>query len=313
MSAARSTDPDGYMTFIGVRTGGSSIFRVFPAWADELGLPVRTLRGYDLPLGAPPEAFREAVAAIRRDPHCRGALVTTHKMAVYRDARDELDELDELARLFGEVSAIRRAEDDRLVGSALDPVTVRLALDDFLPADHFARSGGHALVLGSGGAGSALSHVLGRRPDPPSRLVCTALEESALWHQRALHRAAGVDVNTVAYVRTPTRGDVDDLFDELPPGSLVVNATGLGKDRPGSPIGDSAVFPHRGLAWDFNYRGSLEFLAQAHAQQARRELVVEDGWRYFVHGWSRAIAEIFGLQLTATTVDRLAEIAAEVR
>ena len=48
---------------------------------------------------------------------------------------------------------------------------------------------------------------------------------------------------------------------------MVVNATGLGKDAPGSPITDAARFPENGSAWEFNYRGDLVFLDQANAQK----------------------------------------------
>ena len=37
---------------------------------------------------------------------------------------------------------------------------------------------------------------------------------------------------------------------KLPPASLVVNATGAGKDTPGSPLSADAVFPERALVWD---------------------------------------------------------------
>lgn len=301
-----------YLGFVGVRTGGSSIFRVFPPWAAELGLATSRLRGFDLPLDAPPERYREVIAAIRADPRCQGALVTTHKLAIFRHARAEFDELDELARLFGEVSSIAKRA-TRLTGAALDPVTVRLALEEFLPDDHFAATGGAALVLGSGGAGCALTYVLGRRHDLPSRIVCTALTREPLDHQRALHAAAGLDPERMAYVVTPTPAAADALLAELPPGSLVVNATGLGKDRPGSPLSDAASFPRAAMVWDFNYRGTLEFLQRARCQEADRGLAVEDGWSYFVHGWTQAIADIFAVPMPPVTVTRLAAVAAGVR
>src|SRR3712207_4674510 len=141
------------MGFVGVSTGGSSIRTVFPRWADALGLPTRTLVGHDVPLDSPAEVYRDVVETIRDDPQHWGALVTTHKMAVHEAAADLFDELDDLAVTFGEVSCIAK-RDDRLVGSAKDPVTARLALEEFLAPDHFARTGGAALVLGSGGAGT---------------------------------------------------------------------------------------------------------------------------------------------------------------
>ena len=98
-----------------------------------------------------------------------------------------------------------------------------------------------------------------------------------------------------------------------PEGTLVMNATGLGKDRPGSPVTDVARFPNQGLAWDFNYRGDLKFLEQARGQAEERDLVVEDGWIYFVHGWTQVIAEVFDVEIGADRVAQLSEIAHQVR
>ena len=91
----------------------------------------------------------------------------------------------------------------------------------------------------------------------------------------------------------PTPEMADTLASQLPPGSLIVNATGLGKDAPGSPLTHAAVFPEHSLIWDFNYRGNLVFLDQARAQQSARSLHIEDGWTYFIHGWTQVIADVF--------------------
>ncbi len=97
--------------------------------------------------------------------------------------------------------------------------------------------------------------------------------------------------------------------------AIVINATGLGKDAPGSPITDEAIFPQDGMAWEFNYRGDLLFLDQANAQRQRKNLHVEDGWVYFIHGWTRVIAEVFDIDIptSGATFDKLSEIAAAVR
>ena len=230
---------DSYMGFVGVSTGGSSIRQVFPEWADALGLPTRTLVGHDVPLDSAAAVYREVVETIRDDPQHRGALVTTHKMAVHAAARDLFDDCDELAETFGEISCIAK-RGDRLVGSAKDPVTARLALEEFVAPDHFARTGGAALILGSGGAGTALSHQLGVRGDRPGEIICTALTPEPLDHARQIHERAGR-----AGRAGPLRGDAraattsTRCWPTLPPASLVVNATGMGKDRPGSPMPDA--------------------------------------------------------------------------
>ncbi len=301
-----------YMGFVGVSTAGSSIQKVFPEWADALQLPTRTLIGRDIALDSPAPVYREVVETIRDDPQHWGALVTTHKMAVHAAARDLFDDCDELAETFGEISCIAK-RGERLIGSAKDPVTARLALDEFLARDHFGQSGGAALILGSGGAGTALSHQLGVRTDRPQQIICTALTQQPLDQARLIHERAGLPAGLVRYVVTAGSDDVDALLGSLPATSLVVNATGMGKDRPGSPLSADSRFPERGVVWEFNYRGPLDFWHQALAQQQERRLQVEDGWRYFVHGWTQAVAEVFDVAMPAGTVDELGHIAARLR
>lgn len=309
------TTPDrrqGHMDFLGVSTSGSSIMKIFPQWARELGLPTATLKGHDIALDASRTAYRAAVTGIRHDPLDYGALVTSHKMAIYENAADLFDHLDEPANLFQEISSIAK-RGGRLSGAAKDPITVRLALEEIVAADHFGRTGGAAIVLGAGGAGNALSYQLGTREDAPSRIIVTALHESALRHARALHERCGINPRLLSYEITSTSSQGDALIGSLPPGSLVVNATGMGKDRPGSPISDAAELPERGVVWDFNYRGDLRFLAQAQSQQKRRSLRIEDGWRYFIHGWTQVIADVFAIPMPPDRVDELSRIASRLR
>jgi shikimate dehydrogenase len=305
------------MGFVGVTTGSSSIMSVFPLWADVLGLPTRTLVGHDLPMDAAPEEYIALVERIRDDPHHRGALVTTHKMNVFAAAAGLFDELDPFAVSCSEISSISKRPDsdgtDRLIGRAKDPLTVDLALNDFLPSDHFARTGAEVVILGAGGSGTALSWALAERTDAPARITVTARSDDKLDQLRAVHHQHGTPEGLIRYVRTETPAEADAIVAAAPAGSLIVNATGLGKDRPGSPLTDAVVFPERAVVWEFNYRGSLEFLHQALAQRDARALGVQDGWRYFIHGWSQVVADVFELDLTPETVELLAEAAESVR
>jgi shikimate 5-dehydrogenase len=97
----------------------------------------------------------------------------------------------------------------------------------------------------------------------------------------------------------------------LKPGSLVINATGLGKDTPGSPLTDQAVFPEAAVVWDLNYRGNLDFLDQARREAGARNLTIVNGWTYFIHGWTQVIAEVFDVKIgtDAATIDRLTSVA----
>ena len=302
------------MYFIGVTTTQSSINRIFPRWAAYLGLGVCELRGWDFPLNAPAEDYRAAVDFIKRDPLTLGALVTTHKVALFRACHDQFDVIEPLARELGEISSVFKRS-GRLQGRAVDPETVGYALDVFLPASHW-QSGAAALILGAGGAGTALAWRLAHAPGAsrPTALHVVDRDAGRLEHLKTLHanwrNAAPLKLHLADHP-----GVADRLVSVLPAGSLVVNATGAGKDTPGSPLTDAAVFPTPALVWDFNYRGELAFLRQARAQERERELRIVDGWDYFVHGWTRVIADVFDREIPThgPCFDELSRIAAQTR
>src|SRR5262245_4124584 len=124
--------------------------KVFPAWADHLGLDGAVIKGIDFPLRAEPGAYRDAVAFIKRDPLSLGALVTTHKIDLYRACHDLFDEIDPHALLMQETSCLSK-RGGRLVCHAKDPISSGLALDGFLPSGHFASTGADLFSIGAGG------------------------------------------------------------------------------------------------------------------------------------------------------------------
>ena len=304
------------MYFIGVTTGKSSIRSVFPRWAEYLGLggenEVR-LVGVDCKLHDATDVYRGIVAHIKSDPLSLVALVTTHKIDLLAATRDLFDEIEPHAEAMGEVSSISKRE-GRLIGHAVDSVNSGLALEAFLPPDHWRRTAAHAFVLGAGGSSIAFSSYLmsaERGDNHPAKIVIADRSQSRLDAMQRIHQQLGATVS-VDYVLTPSSKDSDALMAELPAHSLVVNATGLGKDGPGSPLTGSATFPEQGWAWDFNYRGDLVFLDQARAQQAEKQLHVEDGWIYFLHGWTSVMAHVFAIDIPSSgpRFDELSRIAA---
>jgi shikimate 5-dehydrogenase len=304
------------MFFIGVTTAKSSINKVFPRWAERLNLGECELRGMDFPLHAEPARYREAVDFIKNDPLARGALVTTHKMDLCAACRDQFDVLEPLSDAMGELSSIYK-HNSKLHGRAADPWTVGLSLDAFLPPNHWRDTGAEALILGAGGSAIALAWHL-TKPEHganrPARIHVANRSTPRLDHLKELHAGWQTGVPLVTH-HVPHPELADAILPNLLPGSLVVNATGLGKDAPGSPLTDAAVFPERGLAWEFNYRGDLVFLDQAKAQQQSRNLYVEDGWIYFLHGWTRVIADVFAVEIPTRgpVFDELSSIAASTR
>jgi shikimate dehydrogenase len=155
------------------------------------------------------------------------------------------------------------------------------ALEAIVDEVYWRRTGGELLNLGAGGSSMALTLYLHTKAKAarniPARVVVTALEGNGLADIREVHRRIGIAL-PIDYAVTPEPAAADRLLTRLPPGSMVVNATGLGKDRPGSPPTGAAIFPRNVVAWEFNYRGNLVFLEQAKAGQARQPLRVVNGW-----------------------------------
>ncbi len=308
--------PKPTMYFIGVTTGRSSIMRVFPEWARYLRLGECSIVGMDFAPHSLAERYRQAVSFIKCDEKSLGALVTTHKVDLLRACRDLFDQLDHHASLLGEVSTISKRT-SRLVGHAKDPIASGLALEAFLPERHWELTGAEAFIMGAGGSSMALTWHL-TKPEHganrPSRILVSSRSTPRLGEMRQLHRrlASGVPIECV---HAPRPAQNDGILAGLKPRSLVVNATGLGKDAPGSPLTDAAVFPERGFAWDFNYRGDLIFLEQARAQGKARHLHIEDGWTYFIHGWTQVIAEVFHVVIPSrgARFEELSRIAAAAR
>jgi hypothetical protein len=67
--------------------------------------------------------------------------------------------------------------------------------------------------------------------------------------------------------------------------------------------------------WDLNYRGELVYLDQARLAGQHRSLQVEDGWIYFLHGWTQVIAEVFDITIPSSgpAFDKLSSIALSTR
>ncbi|MBY2951438.1 shikimate dehydrogenase family protein [Rhizobium leguminosarum] len=305
-----ATSPTLY--FIGVTTGKSSIMKVFPAWANHLGLKDAVIKGIDFNLHDDPAAYRKAVEFIRDDPLSMGALVTTHKIDLFHACKDLFDVIDPHATLMDETSCISKRA-GKVICHAKDPISSGLSIDGFLGEDYFAENDADLFSMGAGGSTIALTWHLMRKnrgKNVPSRIVVTNRSQHRLDEIRRIHEQVETEV-PVEYLLAEHPQDNDRVLATLRPGSLVINATGLGKDAPGSPLTDAGVFPKRAVAWDLNYRGDLVFLDQARRQSADRSLQVEDGWSYFIHGWTQVIAEVFDVAIPTSgpSFEAISEIA----
>jgi shikimate 5-dehydrogenase len=308
---ATKTRPTLY--FLGVTTAQSSIMKVFPLWMKELGREEVIIEGVDLQLHDDPRNYRRAVAQIKYDPLSLGALVTTHKVNLLAAARDLFDYLDPYAETCAEVSSISK-NGALLAGHAKDPVNSGLSLGALLGAGYFGRTGGHVLSFGAGGATTAIALQLARKQDPadrPRQMIVVNRSPGRLDFLRQMVAELHTDIE-FEYRSNVLPDFNDELMGRLPPASLVINATGMGKDLPGSPITGRGLFPIGGIAWELNYRGELPFLHQALAQRESRQVHVADGWLYFLHGWTSVIAEVLKVRIDEAMFQRLGAVAEAV-
>lgn len=308
----KKTVPTFY--FIGVTTGKSSIMKVFPLWMQVLGRAEVVMEGVDCKIHDEPEAYRQAVAQIKYDPLSLGALVTTHKIDLLTAARDMFEYLDPYAQITGEVSCISKL-DGRLEGHAKDPLTSGASLDAIIEKGYFGKTHGEVLCFGAGGSGVAtLLHLINKqdKSDRPKRFTFVNRSQGRLDHAREMVSGQKTDIQ-VEYIQNADPAINDKIMEKFPPYSIIINATGMGKDTPGSPITWEGRFPMHSLAWEFNYRGELDFMHQSLAQVESRHVKVEDGWLYFVHGWTQVVAQVLHFDLTPALFDKLNEAASTVR
>jgi hypothetical protein len=131
----------------------------------------------------------------------------------------------------------------RVLRHAKDPITAAMTLDEMVWRD-WGNTASHVLCLGAGGAGVAIT--LG--------LLQWILTRA---HHPHGHRHGRLDAARTAHEHAPTvvaleyqaagQQDAGRLLSELPPGSLIINATGMDKDRPGSPLPPGAAWLDEGI------------------------------------------------------------------
>jgi shikimate dehydrogenase len=146
----------------------------------------------------------------------------------------------------------------------------------------------------------------------PRRVIATDVRRSRLEGLRDVIAELAPGLPLELRLTAAEEPAIDELAD-IAVGSLIVNATGLGKDQPGAPVRLPARWPAEAVVWDLNYRGALPFLRDTARQADRRGLRVHDGWSLFIHGWAEALAAIFARPVTNDERSRMRAAAERLR
>ena len=113
----------------------------------------RNSRAVLAPFHVAPDQLPDIMAAFRATRNFDGLVVTVpHKIAI----ADLVDELGPMARRIGAVNAIRKNADGQLLGENFDGLGFIRGLEN---RGHYLR-GKKVLVIGAGGAGSAVCHAI---------------------------------------------------------------------------------------------------------------------------------------------------------
>lgn len=182
---------------------------IYNPWFESVGV-----NAVVVPMGCRPEAFPAALRALFSLENLRGALITMpHKVSVV----GLLDEVTPTVKVAGACNAVRRLPDGRLAGDMFDGEGFVRGLQ----RKGLDLRGAKALVVGSGGVGSAIAASLAAAGVARMALFDAQPASAEALAQRLKAQYPGIEVSTGR--KDPAGMD------------LVVNATPLGMNA-GDPL-----------------------------------------------------------------------------
>lgn len=284
--------------FLGVSTTKSSVNAAFPRWMDEFDLKA-DLVNVDLDLDSDENHYIEFCENLK-DIKTVGSLVTSHKANLYRHCSDRFDQLSDDSRLLQEISSIRfDAENMTLSAHNTDiEACMRTLLKLTTENQQWVNGDRSIVVLGAGGSG--LSILIAASRSIKNHQKCVISDVSA-----ARIKVAKEVLHTNRMVVDVEDGSINDqIVEDAGRAPLVINATGMGKDLPGSPVNDVRCFPANSTFWELNYRGERPLYHALERRANLNGLRIEDGWEFFLDGWINNIRYAFNLTPEYLSLER---------
>ena len=269
-----------------------ALLGAYPKWARRFGHRSTAIVPVAAPSQADVDGYARFIEFLRDEYNAVGAVMVSQASPLFDHARQLFDAFDDNAALLGEIGVAVRAPGSL---SALAPAKTAAQRayeytfgNDIDPPE--------ALIMGTTGPARALALALSTAAGKsgPRRVCLTTLDGKSMTDMRKRVAALPEDQRPVLR-HIQSQLEHDRLVTLLPPGSLVVNATGpIDIDTP-SPVGSAALFPKNGLVWDLDAVGiSSPFLDKAHQQRRERGLRLADGPVFYRFQWLTAAAAVFG-------------------
>ena len=288
---------------VGTQPLPEALLAVYPKWARRFGHRSTAI----VPVTALPEAnaaaYQRFIEFLRDEYHAVGAVLMSQASPLFEHTRQLFDAFDDDAELLGEIGVAVRSPGKL---SALAPAksAAQLAYEHTFGGDS---DSAEALIIGATGPARALALALSSSAgnSGPRRVCLTTLDGKSMTDMR--QRIAELPEDRRPTLRhIESQSEHDRLVTLLPPGSLVVNATGPAEEAAPSPVGSAALFPKNGLVWDLDAVGiSSPFLDKARQQRRERGLRLADGLLFHRYQWLTAAAAVFGVTPTPADAKRM--------
>lgn len=287
--------------FLGVSTKSSLVNKTFPIWMDVFSQKI-DLETFDLQLRSGPEMYVSFIDGIQRP--CVGSLITSHKTDIFETCSHLFNDISEDAVALREISAVRRDQYGNLFGHNTDIAGSSRSLRRLTLENESWLSGNrNIIILGAGGACLSLIKSIRENIGCANKVLITEKRPDRLETVREIaeRNAFEVGLKDASYV--------SDAINESGKNPLIINATGMGKDIPGSPIPNPDDVPGDATFWELNYRGELDLFRRLKA--ASKGIMVADGWDFFVDGWMNNILFVLNISLSDEEIRTFRRVSAE--
>lgn len=273
-------EKSSFYRFLGVSTSKSLVNEAFPRWMNVLEKDI-SLQTFDLPIGSSEKSYLQYCSELKH-PNVVGSLITSHKTEIYEYCRGQFSILSNEATKLREISAIRNTDTlGELHGHNTDLEGARRSFEKLsVQNDNWISGSREVVIIGAGGACISILHCIQEHFPEVEKVSVTEIS------QERITTAKEIADNNSFRAEFFLSSETERRIANSGKAPLVINASGVGKDTPGSPVSNTSCFPKNSTFWELNYRGDRELFFRLRDQSGSANFTIEDGWQFFVDGWT---------------------------